>query len=318
MSKIVVLGYGGVGRALVRRLTDAGRDVVVAQRSEPRTLPPGASFTRVDLTRGDSVKAACAQADTVVSTVGLPYRPNVWAQDWPIYMRHMIQAVEACGARFVFADNLYMYGPQTEPLREDMTMRGMGEKPAIRAQITREWMKAHEDERIRAVAVRASNFYGPDAPNSMLSHYGIKFILMDEAAVLPTPVDFPHDYTYVPDFARALESLIGAPDEDYGQAWHVPNAPTQTTRALLECAGELAGKDAKVEVMSGLLRLMGPMMSPALRALSEMKFQTDRPYLVDHSKFAARFWDDPTPFDDGLAATIAQLRLDIAEEKAGA
>lgn len=307
MGKIVVLGYGAVGRALTQRLTDAGREVVVAQRSEPRSLPDGARFSAVDMARSEAVRAVCADAETVVCAVGLPYKPHVWMQAWPVFMANMIKAVEASGARLVFADNLYMYGPQTEPLREDMPLRGQGEKPFVRAQITRAWMAAHEAGKIRAVAVRASDFYGPDAPNSMLVHFGIKFILMDEAAVFPTPVHHPHDYTYVPDFARALESLIDAPDEDYGQAWHVPNAPTQTTRQLLERAGELAGKPAKVEAMSGWLRAIGPMMSPALRALGEMRFQTHQPYRVDHSKFAARFWDDPTPFDEGLAAVIEAL-----------
>lgn len=41
--------------------------------------------------------------------------------------------------------------------------------------------------------------------------------------------------------------------------------------------------------------------------LAEMSFQWDRPYLVDSSKFAARFWS-ATPLDRGLYATIAYDR----------
>jgi hypothetical protein len=36
-----------------------------------------------------------------------------------------------------------------------------------------------------------------------------------------------------------------------------------------------------------------------------MRFQTDRPYLVDATKFSQRFWADATPFETGLDATIA-------------
>jgi len=39
-----------------------------------------------------------------------------------------------------------------------------------------------------------------------------------------------------------------------------------------------------------------------------MRFQWDRPYIVDSSKFCARFWCDPTSFDEGLAATGAYYR----------
>lgn len=45
-----------------------------------------------------------------------------------------------------------------------------------------------------------------------------------------------------------------------------------------------------------------------LRELSEMRFQWDRPYLVDSRKYAARFGDDATPFADGLRATIDHYR----------
>jgi hypothetical protein len=39
-----------------------------------------------------------------------------------------------------------------------------------------------------------------------------------------------------------------------------------------------------------------------------MRFQWDHPYLVDVTKFSCRFWSDPTPFEEGLRATIALYR----------
>ncbi len=42
--------------------------------------------------------------------------------------------------------------------------------------------------------------------------------------------------------------------------------------------------------------------------LIEMRFQADRPYLVNAEKFASRFWSDATSFEDGLKATIASFR----------
>ncbi len=67
----------------------------------------------------------------------------------------------------VFADNLYMYGPQTSPLTEEMPLTHYGRKPALRAEITKLWKSAHDTGRVRAVAVRASDFYGPDATTSL-------------------------------------------------------------------------------------------------------------------------------------------------------
>ncbi len=304
MKQVTVLGYGAVGRALTHRLTAAGRPVQVAQRSTLASLPDGAGFAPTDMFDAKTVRAACAGSDVVVCALGLPYQPGLWAKTWPVFMSAIIDAVSAIGARFVFADNLYMYGPQTEPLREDMPLTDFGEKPKVRAAVTRMWMEAHAAGQINAVAVRASDFYGADAPNSMLAEYGVKPVLEGRTAMLPAAIDQPHDFTYVPDFARALESLIDAPDEAYGQAWHVPNAPTQSMRALIELAAQIAARPAKIAEMPGWLTALASLWTPALRSLAEMKFQTDRPYHVDHSKFAAQFWDDPTPFEVGLKATV--------------
>jgi nucleoside-diphosphate-sugar epimerase len=304
VKAITILGYGAVGRALTERLTASGRSVRVADRKAPVSLPEGANFVEIDMADVDAVRSACMGAVSVVCTLGLPYRPGLWAKMWPIFMANTIDAVSAAKARLVFADNLYMYGPQDEPLHEDMALTDFGEKPRVRAHITRMWMEAHAAGRIQAVAVRASDFYGPNAPNSVLAEFGVKPILEGRTAMLPIAIDHPHAFTYVPDFARALESLIHAPDEDYGQAWHVPNAPPQSMRMLIELAAELAGRTAKVAEMPGWLTALASFWTPALRAMAEMKFQTDRPYYVDHAKFAARFWDDPTPVETGLRETI--------------
>jgi dTDP-D-glucose 4,6-dehydratase len=47
---------------------------------------------------------------------------------------------------------------------------------------------------------------------------------------------------------------------------------------------------------------------PELRELIEMRFQTDRPYSVDAGKFQARFGQEATSFEEGLAATVRFYR----------
>jgi len=55
---------------------------------------------------------------------------------------------------------------------------------------------------------------------------------------------------------------------------------------------------------------------PKSRELVEMRLQTDRPYSVDAGKFRARFGQEATTFEDGLAATIRFYR-DAARGPAG-
>ncbi len=302
---VTVIGYGAVGRETAKLLTARGDKVGVAQRKQPRGLPGGVEFIATDVLDAQSVRRACAGAEAVICCIGFPYDSRLWKKAWPAAMQNMLAACSEAQARFIFADNLYMYGPQDRPLTEDMPLTEYGRKPKLRAEITRIWQKAHADGRVQAVAVRASDFYGPDAGNSVLSNYGLRRLLHLKPALVPYSPDHPHDFTYIPDFARALVTLLDAPADAYGQAWHVPNAPAQTLRSLLLKSAEMIGVAPRISVMPRALLHLVSLLDRQVYELIEMRFQTDRPYLVDTSKFARRFWADPASFEVGLEATIA-------------
>jgi nucleoside-diphosphate-sugar epimerase len=305
MARIAVLGYGAVGRATAARLTARGDAVRIVQREQPSALPPKAAFQAGDIADAASTNRACAGVEAVVCCIGIPYFAKVWEKAWPRAMTNILEGCAASGARLIFSDNLYMYGPQTSPLREDMPLTSFGNKPRIRSEVTLLWQRAHEAGRVRAVAVRAADFYGPDVPTSVLTVYGVLRLVEGKAAQLPYPPDQPHDFTYVPDFARALVSLVDAPDDAFGQAWHVPNAPTQTLRALVHLAAARIGVPPRISVLPTWLARILSLLQPVIGETLEMRFQWDRPYFVDASKFGRRFWSDATSFEDGLDATLA-------------
>jgi nucleoside-diphosphate-sugar epimerase len=311
MARVGIIGFGAVGRDTAQLLAARGDSVRIVQRKEPKELPRGASFVAADSTDRDATIAACAGLDTVVCCLGFPYDSALWKRAWPPAMNNLLDGCVASGARFVFADNLYMYGPRGEasaPMTEDLPLTTYGRKPALRAEITRLWLAAHEAGRVRAVAVRASDFYGPDVATSVIASFGVARMLAAQAALIPYSPDRPHDFTYVPDFARALVSLIDAPDDAYGQAWHVPNAPAQTLREVLTLAAQLIGIPPRLSVLPRALTPIIGLVSKEVAETVEMRFQWDQPYLVDSSKFGSRFWADATPFDRGLGETIAYYR----------
>jgi nucleoside-diphosphate-sugar epimerase len=309
-AHVTVVGYGPVGRETVKLLAERGDKVRVAQRSQPRALPRAAEFVPADVLNPESVLNACMGSDAVICCIGFPYDSRLWRKNWPKAMTNLLAACEKARARFIFADNLYMYGPQTAPLTENTPLTDFGRKPKLRADITRLWQDACAQGRVEAVAVRASDFYGPDVPTSVISAYGVKNLIAGKAAIMPYPVIFAHDITYVPDFARALATLLDAPAEDYGQAWHVPNAPTHTYRALIEQAAALIGVEPRTRVIPLILLELAGVFSRQTYELIEMRFQADRPYLVNTQKFSRRFWGDATSFEDGLRETIAFYKRD--------
>ena len=306
--QIVIIGYGAVGRETTKILAGRGDRVIVAQRKPPKNLPAGAEFVATDVLDHDSLTRACAGSAAVICCLGFHYDSRIWEKAWPKAIDNLLAVCAEARARFLFADNLYMYGPQDKPLTEDMPLTDFGRKPKIRAQITRTWLAAHQAGRVEAVAVRASDFYGPDVETSVLSNYAVKPLINGKAALVPYSPNHPHDFTYLPYFARALVTLLDAPSDAYGQAWHAPNASTLSLRALIERAAQKIGVAPRMTVLpKPLLHLIG-LFDRQVYELIEMGFQTEKPYFVDGSKFVRRFGGQATPFEAGLDATIASYR----------
>ena len=307
-QEIVIFGYGPVGRATAQALSERKRPMRIAQRKQPQDLPAGASFIGCDVLDRDSVRAAAQGASHVVLAVGFPYESALWREAWPRTMNNFVEVCAEIGARLIFVDNLYMYGPQTQPLTETMPLTSYGAKPAARAQATRIWLAASQAGRLRATALRAPDFYGPGVGNSHLGDMAFGALARGKAATMVGALDQPHDFAYVPDFARAVVTIIDAPDDCYGQAWHIPCAPTRTPREILAIGARALGVKPKLRALPPWSLAPMGLFVPVLREMREMQFQWDRPYRVDSSRFGQRFWSNATPFEIGAPATALAFR----------
>lgn len=300
----VILGAGAVGRALAARLLEEGRAVRVVTRSGRADVDT--SVVRADVSNHDEARGACADAAVVFGSVGLDY--PAWVDRWPAVMAGMLAGAAGAGARFVFMDNLYMYGPVSVPMVESMPLTDYGRKPAVRARITRMWRDAHAREEVRAAAVRASDFYGPGVTLSAVGELTFGRVAAGKSArVLGDPTQ-PRSFSYVPDVARALVTVADAGDDAFGQAWHVPNASPISTRELVERFAAKLGRTPSFQRLGRpMLRMVG-LFDGNARELPELLYQWDRPFVVDSSKFESRFWADATPADEGLSATARWYR----------
>ena len=314
-DRIAIFGYGPVGRATAARLIAEGREVIVAQRRPPPDLPKGLTFASADALESDTVVKVVREGGQFVVAIGFPYSGVLWRDVWPKAIGNFVAACKATGARMVFIDDLYMYGPQTRPLVETMPLSDYGLKPAARSAVTRIWMAAAAAGEARIAALRAPDFYGPGVGNSFLGATSIGKLAQRKAAVFVGSPDVLHDYAYVPDIARAATTLLAASDSAFGQAWHMPCPPTRTTRDLLQIAAETL--DVKLRISAMPAWMLGPsaMFSPFLRELKEMRFQWDRPYQVDASRFEAAFWSDVTPFETGVPATARAFRDELSRRR---
>ena len=309
---VLVIGYGPVGAATVAQLAARGQQVRVMQRKRPPDLPQNIAFVSGDATNRASLRTAAEGASQIVLAIGLTYSGKLWRDLWPRIVGNVVETAAATGARVVFVDNLYMYGPQDEPLKETMALSDYPLKPAARSAATRIWQAASAAGRVRFAALRGPDFYGPGVKLSVLGDTGLGALAQGKPALWLGDADTPHDIAYVPDFARAVVSLLDAPDDAFGQAWHVPCAPTRLPREILALGAAALGVPLKVRSLPiWAIRAMG-LVNPLMGEFAEMRFAWDRPYRVDCTKFAARFWSNPTPFEIGIPEAARSFRGQMA------
>lgn len=236
-----------------------------ASRRGDTPVRAGVSSNKVDASDVEALTALLRGAHRCFATIGVEY--TKWPELFPPIIVSLLAACKATSTPLVWCDNLYMYGPQSEPLREDMPLTTYGRKPAIRAQIARQMQEHHDAGHSPVAMVRASDFYGPLVRQSLIGEGFVDKLVAGQAALLLPNPNLPHTFTYVVDFARAM-MRVGDDMGAYGRAWHVPNAPPLSVRQVLEMVAAEAGVQPKASVLpSCLLTMLAPVV-PIMREVS--------------------------------------------------
>src|SRR5690606_17404802 len=176
----VVLGTGPLGHAVMQGLQVQGRKVCMVNRSGKSNVPQGVNVVRGDATVPESIKEACRGATVIYHCAKAPY--TEWPEKFPPITRGIIGAAADVGAKLVYADNLYMYGPTANVLTEDLPDRATGRKGITRAQMAAEVLEAHRSGKVQAAIGRAPDFYGPGVLDSALGERVFKAALDDRPA----------------------------------------------------------------------------------------------------------------------------------------
>jgi nucleoside-diphosphate-sugar epimerase len=223
---------------------------------------------------------------------------------FPPLTRAVLEGTAEAGAKLVFADNLYVYGPPEGPMTEETPQRAQGKKGRIRIEMAAAIMRAHRDGRLRCTIGRSSDYYGPRGTTTTVGDNLMKPALRGKRARWLGSLDQPHTLNYLEDMGRALVTL-GEREEADGQVWHLPAAEPLTGRQFLTLVYEAAGLAPKVGVASRpMIRLVG-VFNPLVRELNETLYQYERPFVSDASKFQSAFGPfEPTPHRDAVRRTV--------------
>lgn len=300
-----VIGAGPLGVATALAARDAGHRVrLICRSGEVAGLPDGIEVRAADARDAAALTHALDGAAVLYHCAGAPY--HRWPQDLPPMMDAMLLAAERLGARLVYGDNLYMYGPVDGPLTEDLPNRPVGAKGRVRALLADRLLAAHRDGRVRAAIGRAPDFFGPRVEQSMVGLSAFRAARAGGTVSLIGDPGQPHSLCFIEDFGRALATL-GTDDRALGGIWHVPCVPAEPLRAFLERLARATGKPLRLRTAGPiLLRLLG-LVSRDLRELREVLYQFDRPFVADSRRFETVFGWTATPPDAAIARTLASL-----------
>jgi nucleoside-diphosphate-sugar epimerase len=305
----VVLGAsGGTGRAIVDELVRQRRPVRAVARGRA-DLPASVDQVAADLYDPETAARAVNGASVVYHAAQPPYAD--WIGNFERLNDAVARAAGAAGARLVFADNLYRYGPGGSPMTEATPPRATDRKGAQRARLAADLLARHERGEVEVAVGRSSDYFGPHGRNTGLGERVFGALVAGKAASGVGSLDVEHSFSYLPDLARAMV-MLGDRDEAAGRAWHLPVTDPMTVRAFLERAFMVAGLPARIRVDGPMALRLAGLFVPMVREVRVVLYQWMEPFVSDWSAFEAAFGPfERTPLDEALATTIAWWR-DVA------
>ena len=208
-----------------------------------------------DLADGAAVRRAIDGASVVYHAANPPYQR--WLTEFPVMNATIMDAVAAAGAKLVFADNLYMYGPTDGVLRETTPQRATDRKGQLRIRLAAELLEAHAAGRVRVTIGRSSDYFGPGGRNSSIGEQLFRAAIAGKPARWLGSADVPHSVSYLPEMAAALVTL-GVSEAADGRAWHLPVTGSPTGREFVASVARALGRPVKVAPTSAaMVRLAG-------------------------------------------------------------
>lgn len=296
----VIVGAGTIGSSVARLLAERGDQVRVITRSGGGPQHPNIERVAADAADPAVLRQLTAGAVALYNCANPPY--HTWPTDWPPLAAALLTAAEASGAVLVITGNLYVYGPVDRPMTEDMPLAAPTVKGKVRVRMWQDALASHQAGRIRVTEIRASDFIAPK--NSVLE-MSLPALRAGKTVRLPVPLDIPHTFTYTEDVARLM--VVAAGDERaWGRPWHVPSPEPVTARELVLRAAKVAKlPEPKVQQIPKPMIRAAALFDSFIREFLEMRYQFERPFVLDSTAATAAFGTRATDLDEALRASVA-------------
>ena len=304
MGTYLIVGAGAIGTAVAEQLALVGHDVRLMSRRGNGPTDPLVSLVTGDASHMATVNDHAKGADAIFNCANPKY--HRWSSDWPPIANAILSAAQSNQCDLITLSNLYAYGVPTGPMSPHDPLDAPYEKAQVRATMWRDAKLAHDQGRIRATEVRASDYIGPNSQS--YANEVIPRVIAGKSCWLPGAMNVAHSWNYTNDVARTLVACAHD-DRSWGQAWHAPANPPRTVRELVDDIADAAGvRHVNVSrIPTTALRVVG-LVSPMVRELPKTLYQFSVPFVIDDSETRRVLGVKATAWPEVLATTIASSR----------
>jgi len=308
-----IVGSGGaVGIELAKALAGYTTNIRLVARN-PKPVNKTDYTLSADLTVPGVVDKAIEGSEIVYVTIGFAYSKKTWKKYWVPFIKEVIEGCKKHHAKLVFFDNMYMYDRNhLSDMTEATPVRPTSVKGGIRAEVARLIMQEMETGKLKALIARSADFLG--TKNCVAVETIYNNLKKGKPADLLASADKIHNFTWVPDAAKATAMLGNTPDA-YGQVWHLPSTNQRLTmKQWVELFASEMGVEPRFRVlpvwMMGVLGIFVPIMGE----LKEMAYQNDRNYFFNSDKFQKHFGYQPLTAREAVKVLVGILNANQSSQ----
>jgi nucleoside-diphosphate-sugar epimerase len=306
LGKVTILGINGhLGHHLGHAFVAGGWEVVGFGRTDRHHIA-GVRFVAGDADNVEDLRRAIGDSDIVVNTLNLPY--HLWDKGrMEALHARVVEAMGTSGKTMLFPGNIYNFAADAKVLTPSLVQKPATPRGAIRVRSEEILAAAAKRGDIRAVIIRAGDFFGPDCREDWFDQVILREAGKGRVATLGSR-GVGHAWAYLPDLARAFEVVarerarLGAFEAFHFKGHFV--TPEHVTAAVQKAA-PVALKASHFPWL--ILHLLG-VANPVMREVAKMGYLWERPLMLRDNRFdellGANF---DTPFDEAIAATLTRF-----------
>lgn len=224
------------------------------------------------------------------------------------FIKNVVDACLQYNAKLVFFDNVYAIGgDNVNHITELSPISPSSKKGEVRAEVDRHILEAVEKRNLNAIIARSADFFSAVKTKSVLMNTVYDNLIKGKKAQWFCNAKVVHSTSYTPDLGKGT-AMLGNTPEAYNQIWNLPTDTQKITgEEWINLFADEMHTSNKYQVLPGWgMKALG-IFVPILNEMYEMRYQYDRDYFFDSSKFNNYFNYTPTTNADAVRETVREL-----------